>query len=243
MTVYEEITCFYSHYKKKKCIIGYSFYGRNIYAMHVGKHYGKQFIAVCGTHAREWICSRLALKFIRQGSEVGGWVIPLLNPDGAIICQTQKPLWKANGRGVDLNCNFDADWGTGKLNVKHRGAENCIGDYPLSEPETLALANFTIKVKPYVTLSFHTKGGEIYWEFKGEGDKSGADVIAQYTGYTPKIITGSAGGYKDFCIQKLHIPSYTIECGKDSLTHPIKSIRKIRECNGLLRYFTKHYAP
>lgn len=241
MTVYDEVGAFYARYKSKKCVIGYSFYEREIYAFHIGKDSGRQYIAVCGVHAREWICSRLALNFIRQGTGIGGWIIPLLNPDGAIISQTRNPLWKANGRGVDLNCNFPADWGTGRLNTTVRGAENCIGDFPLSEPETTALARFTLRVNPYVTLSFHTKGGEIYWEYQGSGDEAGAKIIADYTGYTPKKITGSAGGYKDWCIQKLHIPSYTVECGKDSLTHPIKSLRKISECNGLLKYFFTHY--
>ena len=31
----------------------------------------------------------------------------------------------------------------------------------------------------------------------------------------------SAGGYKDWCIQKLKIPALTIEIGKDELTHPV----------------------
>ena len=142
---------------------------------------------------------------------------------------------------MDLNCNFDADWGTGKLNTRNRGSENCIGDKPFSESETSALARFTMRVKPFVTLSFHTKGGEVYWEFNGNGDERGANIIAGYTGYTAKKITGSAGGYKDWCIQKLNIPAYTVECGSDDLVHPIESLIRIKECFGLLKHFTENY--
>ena len=243
MDIYEEVSAFYSSYKGKKCVIGYSCLGREIHAFHVGKNYGKQFIAVCTTHAREWITSKLAIKFIKQKVACGGWIIPLLNPDGAIISQTREPLWKANYRGVDLNCNFDADWGTGVLNTTVRGAENCIGDYPLSEPESASLARFTTRISPFVTLSFHTKGGEIYWEYGGYGDKSGANIITAYTGYHPKIIRGSAGGYKDWCIKKLSIPAYTIECGSDNLTHPVTKLKDVGECSGLLTYFFDNYTP
>lgn len=222
-------------------MIGYTQQNSNIYAMHVGSDYGRQFIAVYAVHAREFITAKLALRHIREGVSGGGWIIPLLNPDGVKICEERDPLWKANGRGVDINCNFDAEWGTGRLNTRRRGSENCIGDYPFSECESAALARFTLRIKPYVTLSFHTKGGEIYWEFSGGGDRRGAEIIANFTGYTPKLITGSAGGYKDWCIQKLGIPAYTVECGSDDLKHPIERLRSVKECFGLLKYFTENY--
>ncbi len=240
--IYEEVSEFYKCYPYKKCIIGYSCQGREIYAFHIGAETGRQFIAVYAVHAREWITSLLALKHIKLGSKNGGgWVIPLLNPDGVLISQTTLPLWKANARGVDLNCNFDAEWGHGRLNTTRRGGENCIGDFPFSEPETIALRDFTLKIRPFVTLSFHTKGEEIYWEFCGRGDIRGAEIISTVTGYEVKRIYGSAGGYKDWCIQKLKIPAYTIECGSDGLTHPITKIKNLKKCYKLLEIFIKNY--
>lgn len=240
--IYEEIKNFYLSYGGKKCVIGYSFRNRAIFAFHVGESVGRQFIAVYAVHAREWITARLALKHIRRGMKSGGgWVVPLLNPDGAVLSQTARPLWKANARGVDLNCNFDADWGSGRLNTRARGSENCIGDFPFSEPETCALRDFTLKVRPYATLSFHTKGGEIYWEYGGKGDRRGAEIIADATGYKIKKIYGSAGGYKDWCIKKLRIPAYTVECGADELSHPIKKLYQIRECYSVLKAFGENY--
>lgn len=240
--IYDEVRKFYQSYAKKKCIIGYSFYGREIYAFHVGECTGKQFIATYAIHGREWITARLALKHIKKGvKRGGGWIIPLVNPDGAVISQTSRPLWKANARGVDLNCNFDAEWGSGRLNTQIRGSENCIGDFPFSETESIAIRNFTLKVRPYTTLSFHTKGGEIYYEFGGRGDRSGAQIISDVTGYKVKRIFGSAGGYKDWCILKLHIPAYTVECGSDMLAHPIKKLSKLKKCYKLLTVFTEKY--
>lgn len=240
--IYDYVAKFYRGYQHKKCVIGYSCRNREIYAFHVGAETGRQFIAVYAVHAREWITATLAIKHIKKGVKGGGgWIIPLLNPDGAFISETQLPLWKANGRGVDLNCNFDADWGSGRLNTSRRGGENCIGDYAFSEPETIALRDFTLRIRPFVTLSFHTKGEEIYWEYGGRGDLRGAQIISEVTGYEIKKIYGSAGGYKDWCIKKLRIPAYTIECGSDSLTHPITKVKKLKKCYKLLKVFVEKY--
>ena len=240
--IYEEVKKFYQNYPLKKCVIGYSCQCREIYAMHTGDCAGRQFIAVYAVHAREWITAELALKHLKKGVKGGGgWIIPILNTDGANISQTTFPLWKANARGVDLNCNFDADWGSGRLNTVVRGGENCIGDCPFSEPETIALRDFTYKVRPFVTLSFHTKGEEIYWEYGGKGDIRGAQILNSATGYEVKKIFGSAGGYKDWCIKKLRIPAYTIECGSDSLVHPITEIKKLKKCYKLLNTFIDNY--
>ena len=241
--IYEEVKNFYLKYRGKKCVIGYSFKGRAIFAMHVGSFTGRQFIAAYAFHGREWITARLALRHIRTGVARGrgGWIIPLVNPDGAVISQTVSPLWKANARGVDLNCNFDALWGTGRLNTRTRGAENCTGDFPFSEPESKALADFTLKVMPHAALAFHTKGEEIYWEFDGAGFIMGARVLARSTVYAPKIISGSAGGYKDWCLKRLKIPAYTIECGSDRLAHPITQLRCLKKCYRVLYDFTLLY--
>lgn len=240
--IYDEIKRFYKNYKGKKCVIGYSFYGKEIFAFHIGSPVGRQFISTYAIHGREWITARLALKHIKRGvKKGGGWVIPLVNPDGAKLSQTAKPLWKANVRGVDLNCNFDADWGSGRLNTATRGDENCIGDYPFSEAETAALRDFTLKIRPFVTLSFHTKGEEIYWQYDGAGDSRGAEILSAATGYESKIIYGSAGGYKDWCIQKLGIPAYTIECGADGLAHPITKLKHLKKCFDALKYFIENY--
>ena len=240
--IYDEIKSFYLSYTGKKCVIGYSCRGREIYAFHIGDNFGKQFIAIYAVHGREWITAKLALKHIRKGLKSGGgWVVPLVNPDGAARAQSGDPLWKANARGVDINCNFDADWGCGRTNTRVRGSENCIGDSPFSEPETAAVRNFTLKIKPYVTLSFHTKGGEIYYEYGGRGDRRGADILAKSTGYKVCKIYGSCGGYKDWCIQKLRIPAYTLECGSDRLAHPIKKLYKLKKCYNVLSFFILNY--
>lgn len=248
MDIYQKISSFFQSTATEKQIIGKSILGRNIYAVKIGC--GRPTgIVQYAIHGREYIVARLAERHAELGVHTGScWLIPLANPDGALLSEcglssvadekrqkqllalnkqsTDFSLWKANARGVDLNVNFAAEWGKGVKNVRTAGAENYIGTRPFSEPETLAIRNFTFKIKPDYTVSYHTKGEEIYWYF-GQStrtcprDRTLAQVLSRATGYPLCEAQGSVGGYKDWCIQRFGIPSFTIEAGADTLTHPI----------------------
>lgn len=247
MNVYEAVKNYYEHYRGEKRIIGKSAEGRNLYAMFTGNHGGVTFISQYAIHAREWITAMLAIGHIRRGvEEGGGWILPLMNPDGALLSQegiqTVSPerreflvringgedfsLWKANAEGVDLNVNFPARWGKGSGNRLTPASHGYIGSEPLSAPESNALALFTEEVAPDYTVSWHTKGEEIYWKFhqspaRAVRDKRLAKVIASATGYPLKGTPFSAGGYKDWCVESLKIPAFTVEVGADEKRHPL----------------------
>ncbi len=221
---------FYNTFKGKKGFIGSSLMGEKIpfYLIEKSKH--PTLIVQYSMHAREYITSYLALRqieYFEKYSQVGRvFFLPLLNPDGVKICLDGKPLYKANARGVDLNVNFDARWGSGAQNVHVKGDENFIGEFPFSEPESLALKNFTLCVRPDFTVSYHSKGREIYYEFfqpplVKQRDCVLAKRAAEVTGYQIKATPFSAGGYKDWCIETLKIPALTIEVGDDSFSHPL----------------------
>ncbi|MBO5411569.1 MAG: hypothetical protein J6A38_00595 [Clostridia bacterium] len=248
MDIFQETQAFYNQAKTEKTIIGRSTFGREIYAVKVGQG-SPVGIAQYAMHGREFITAKLAMEQYKIGVQKGSmWFIPLVNPDGALISQIGLDsveneddraflrtickgetfaLWKANGRGVDLNVNFPAKWGKGKKNVRIAGAENYIGNKPFSETETQALKTFTEKIRPDYTVSYHTKGEEIYWYFYQSmrtcpRDKGLASVLSASTGYTLAYAKGSVGGYKDWCIQRFQIPSFTIEAGADSFSHPLQ---------------------
>lgn len=247
MDIYEEVKSFYESANAEKRIIGKSAFGRDLYALKTGK--GEPVcIAQYAMHGREWITARLALAHFRFGLVCGSaWIVPLVNPDGALLSRKglesvkdekraaellkingspDFSLWKANGAAVDLNVNFPADWGTGKRNVRVPASENYIGLRPFSEPETRALKAFTEEISPDFTVSYHTKGEEIYWYYRQPlsvcaRDKRLAAVLSLSTGYPLAHAGGSAGGYKDWCIQKLKIPAFTVEAGRDGFSHPL----------------------
>ena len=230
MSVFSFIFDFYSNFPGEKGVIGSSFFGVPILYMAVKKTDNPKVIFSYAIHGREYLTAFLALEqikeFINKGTVGTAYFIPLVNPDGVDIATKSSPLYKANGRGVDLNVNFDASWGTGARNCTKRGTENYIGEKPFSEPESIALRDFTQKIMPSATVSYHLKGEEIYWDFHQKGklkkdSYSLAKAVQKVTGYKIKRTPDSAGGYKDWCIDKLKIPSITIEVVSDSLSHPI----------------------
>ena len=172
------------------------------------------------------------------------YYIPCANPDGVELCldginaapKTKRnklikinngadfSLYKANLNGVDLNTNFDVLWGQGKFNIRHPASENFVGNYPNSESEVKALINFTKKIMPNITLSYHSKGEVIYYGFNKPLtalEKKYLKIIGDLTGYKPEKTKNSTGGYKDYCLSRLNIPSYTIEVGSDHFSHPL----------------------
>lgn len=247
MDIYALTERFYNEACTEKRIIGKSVFGRNLYAVKCGDG-SPVGLVQCAMHGREFITARLAFAQYEIGVRKGScWFVPLANPDGALLSEVglktapkrqrkrlvewnggeDFSLWKANGRGVDLNVNFDAEWGKGTKNVRKPSAENYIGKRPFSEPETRALRRFTLSIRPDYTLSYHTKGEEIYWYFYQSArlaarDRALAEVVSKRTGYPLAYARGSSGGYKDWCIEKTGVPSFTVEVGCDRLSHPLK---------------------
>ena len=233
---------------------GKSVLGKNILATHVGSYDGTQILIQGGIHAREYISTLLMIEQARYLNAIGAvtrggiYFVFLTNPDGAEIvldginsvpCDITKQYlslanggfdfsqYKANINLVDLNTNFDADWGTGSQNVTCPNTENFIGFYPNSEREVVSLIDFTRQVKPSLTISYHSKGEVIFYGFPGqseqdlERDRLIGEALSATTGYPLVFTENSSGGYKDWCIRVLTIPSYTIEVGNIDLPHPI----------------------
>ena len=233
-------------------VAGYSLLSQPIYGAHVGSYSGRQIIVQCGIHAREYITSLLGVELTKHlsGQTFGGGAYFLFNanPDGVrlvldgvgfIPCLSQREFllsvngqedfsqFKANAHAVDLNTNFDAKWGGGAQNVRCPAPGNFIGYYPMSEREVNVLADFTKRISPYATISYHTKGEVIYYGFEGQKenslvrDEAIAYRLSAVTGYAPIKTENSTGGYKDWCIEKFDIPAFTIEVGLNFAPHPL----------------------
>ncbi|MBQ4066529.1 MAG: peptidase M14 [Clostridia bacterium] len=168
-------------------------------------------------------------------------IVPQLNPDGCdiqingvrdehILYERLQRMsggdysrWQANARGVDLNHNYNG----GFLEYKRLEGENGIfpgptrysGEYPLSEPETAALAGFIRyenRLQGIITL--HSAGEEIYYSSGGivpDRSRSIGEKMAQLTGYRLSAPEGLSayGGLTDWYIREFSRPSFTIECG------------------------------
>lgn len=174
-------------------------------------------------------------------------VIPCVNPDGVEIqlcgagsCPEYEKLirratgdttrWQANARGVDLNHNFPSGWKRLKLMEVDSGITapsptRYGGEKPFSEPETVALRNLCLNNSISHAIAFHSQGREVYCRFgkaMPKGEMLG-ETFAREAGYKISHPAGLAvgGGFKDWLIQELRIPSLTVETGLGKNPLPI----------------------
>ena len=213
---------------------------------YVGTHHGAERITAavllrfaeefCRLYAARRAIFGMNLAYLLQTRSL--YILPMLNVDGADIAANGVPrdslwyarlvamnggedftLWQANARGVDLNHNYDAGFATYKKieaenGILGGGRTRFSGEYPESEPESGALVNFLRFNRPSMVVSLHTQGREIY----GSIETPVAKRLASLTGYALSAPSGMAayGGLTDYCMEKLQIPAFTLECGKGS---------------------------
>ena len=77
---------------------------------------------------------------------------------------------------------------------------------PLTEPESIAIYNFTLAHNFELSISFHTQGQEIYWNFQNINPPLGYEIGTKFAKSSGYILTdvpynSSFAGYKDWFIQ------------------------------------------
>ncbi len=146
-----------------------------------------------------------------------------------------QALWKANGRGVDLNQNFPALWDSITTGPSHASYANYKGTSALSEPESKALANLANSTNWTMTISYHSMGNLVYWDFAGnkvaEQSKELAELVTGISGYRTNRSSGK-GGFKDYVqIKDSPIPSLTIEVGSVACPMPASEFGNVWNSN------------
>ena len=149
--------------------------------------------------------------------------------------------WKANLLGVDLNLQYPAGWLRAReikfsQGYTKPGPRDYVGRSPLSQRESIALAEYTREVDPALVLAYHTQGKEIYWQFENyevPGARALGEEFARLSGYTLAEVAYESGfaGYKDWFIQEFRRPGYTIEAGSGVNPLPIDQFDEIYRDN------------
>lgn len=163
--------------------------------------------------------SQLGLEGLRTEA-VRETVRQIAEKDGKALTESYLRQWKSNANGVDLNRNFDARWESYNDHLGHASADHYKGTAPECELESKAFADLTRQFQFDATLSYHTQGEVIYWNFGQEGELKNmslllANRVSELTGYRldGNFQALDTAGYKDWAISKLGIPSLTIEAG------------------------------
>ena len=201
----------------------------------------------------------LKISTMLQNVEI--WVVPVSNPDGLRLVQgginsvpkawqskVQKlnagsldfTRWKANINGVDLNRNFPGYWETDPAYPKP-APFNFAGTKPLTEPESQALYNLTMKEDFYSTTSYHAVGEILYWYSPKHGilnelNLKTAQQLSTLTGY--RVLSTASqqpnGGFRDWFMYQFKRQGYTIEVATGIAPVPTSKFPSIWSKNKLV---------
>lgn len=164
------------------------------------------------------------------------YILPALNPDGIelhVHGAGESPLrqrqlqmsggdfthWQANGRGVDLNHNYDAGTEAYRQLMERRGIVAgptlYAGEYPESEPESHLAAMLLRVLAPALTLALHSQGEVIYPAPAQSHSLCVAHRLGRRIGYDVHTPAGTAcyGGLSDYAA-RLRLSSLTLELGR-----------------------------
>ncbi len=152
----------------------------------------RKILAVAGMHGREYVTTGYLARCVEEYAEAadknrlyGGfslrkilrdntfYCVPLANPDGMTIARGlhtppdeykgEAGLFKNNSRNVNLNANFPFLW---ESVAKDRAG----GESAASETETKILMQLCEENSFEMLLSFHCRGGTLYWRDEENGE-------------------------------------------------------------------------
>ena len=190
---------------------------------------------------------------------VSVYILPMLNPDGVDVVngavademavrRTEQIAeaysdipypsgWKANINGVDLNLQFPAGWEQAREIKFSQGyttpaPRDYVGEGPLTEPESLAVYDFTLEQNFDLILAYHSQGEVIYWKYLDYEPVRSREIalyFGEVSGYMVEETPQASGyaGYKDWFIQNYNRPGYTIEVGMGENPLPLEQFGKI----------------
>ena len=155
-----------------------------------------------------------------QNEDILNGIYNIAAMDGAELTAAYLDRWKANAAGTDINRNFDAYWEWYSSGPSHPSSDHYKGEYPGSSPEAAALITLTNNSHFSRTISYHSQGRLIYWNFENvdaiyDTAVTFASEISAATGYPleSNYSTVDPAGYSDWGIYRCQIPSLTVEVG------------------------------
>jgi hypothetical protein len=198
--------------------VGLSVHGRRIEAYAVGWG-SRRLVFVGALHGgAEWatadLVARAAEYFRLRAAEVPPALslvfIPYANPDGLAVGRVRAGRFNANQ--VDLNRNWDCAW---QPESKWNEVTVSGGEAPFSEPETRALRDYLLGLRPELVVFYHSQAGTVAAGACARSlaaSEAAARVAARATGYRyiEEVfyeVSGDSAGY----LNQEGVPAIEIE--------------------------------
>lgn len=156
-------------------VVGRSLQGRPVWRFDFGADDGTPILLTGLIHGVEYIGSVALLDFVRSIVERDDGVLaqtrlvvmPIVNPDGlaantARLARGERAFRRGNANGVDLNRNFPRLSQRTPLHPfagsRFRFSPHYTGPHAFSEPESRAVRDVALEVRPKIALGFHSFG-------------------------------------------------------------------------------------
>lgn len=182
----------------ERSAIGESTNGHPLYSYRKGdgRYHALVIAAIHGGY--EWNTALLAYRLLTHYSvfpdripdDVTLHIVPIANPDGMVAVTGQNgpfmaanvsgdtTIGRLNGNAVDLNRNWGCDW---SAEGRWRQMNVSGGSRPFSEPETRALRDYIINLKPQVVVWLHSAAGLVVpGNCQGINHESSSQAAALY---------------------------------------------------------------
>lgn len=173
----------------------------------IGGIHGDEYAAISLTYL--WLDALLKARTSPVASHYQWLFLPVANPDGLL----HQPAQRQNGRGVDLNRNFNTpDWNALALHnwktIYHQNPRRYPGPYPASEIETQWIQQIIDRFQPDAIISVHAPYGLLDYDGPehAQPNKIGHLKLRPLGTYP-----GSLGRYAG---ENLKIPVLTVELTK-----------------------------
>jgi hypothetical protein len=232
----------------RSSVAGASVEGRTLPRYEFGRADGPAVLLTGLVHAVELIGSIALLHFVREMVHTGDAllrdarfvVLPIVNPDSlhandARLRRGGRAFLRGNARGVDLNRNFPAiegERGFGPLS----GSRFPISPYyggaaPFSEPETRAVRDVALEVRPAVSIGFHSFGNMLLYPWASTSKRNprerdyrrvGRDFRralprVRYSVMQARELYATRGDMDDWLDAELGTLAFTLEVSRPSL--------------------------
>jgi hypothetical protein len=214
---------------------------------------GARLLMVGNIHGPEYVSGEVALgllqaaphlaplRQLRERAEL--WVLPCLNPDGYARVWERKGVGeiaelRPNHRGVDLNRNFPLPagrtrgrWPGAGSTVK--GSATYVGEAPLSEPESAALADLCRAQRFVAVISGHS--------FMGRVIPAHVEDRPSYARYRQlcRALAGAQPRWRYGRLASRHLDTFTGEL-EDYLHHDLGTWAACLETFPLAQSFRQH---